>query len=166
MPRYKTRRARRYQLLRNSGFLPFEAMTLSKIPLKIPFFDILVKERFKRKEKAIKEGWTKKRYTDTIKKDYTDNNWMVRKGKRILPTSVYNMFRHYEDAYRQKYPNYTSPWEKRRKDFMESTRAVETSVKKNYAQWIKELDQTIAHTSNPARIAQLKQQKKNLETWL
>ena len=161
---FRTRRQNRYLLLRNSGFLPYEAQTLSKVPLKVPYMDILIKERFKFKKQAIKDGWTKTKYELRIKDEYRVKGWTKKNRLGKLVADPWAMFRANEDVYKSKYPSYNSPWVKRQKSFRDFVSIVEKAVKGHYQTWIAELDQSIAKATGK-RKAQLEQQKKNLETW-
>lgn len=119
----KTRRQRRYEVLKNMGFRPFEARQLSKIPFNVPYMDVLMKERFNLYKQAIEEEWSKKDWRDFITGLYKRENWFeVRHPKRY---SAFAMLREFEHRYRAKHPEYESPWKKRKramKDFLETTK--------------------------------------------
>src|SRR4030042_329548 len=143
----KTRRMTRYKFLRQSGFLKQEAFVLSKVPLRIPYFDVIIKERYKQLVEAIKTQSLAK-FEKAIKQEYVDEGW-IRKRR----FDVWMMFRAYEDRYRRKFPQYESPWERRRvalKDFVKST---ESTINKHYRDWIKQLDVSIANAKTPERKA-------------
>ena len=107
---FKTRRQRRYEILRKAGFMRSEARDLSRVPLKVPYMKPLIDARAKEYKKAVKEEWTIGQWEDTLKKQYKSSGWLNSKGK----SSAWAMLRDYEHAYRAKHPNYDSPWQKRR----------------------------------------------------
>ena len=108
----KTRRQNRYTKLRNAGFLPFEARPLSKVPFKTcPYMRQLIRERREEARQAIKEGLSRRQWEDFIKARYGKNNWTsyTRTGK--VKADPWKMLREYEDRWRNRQPDYTSPWE-------------------------------------------------------
>lgn len=118
---FRTRRQARYQKLRNSGFLPFEARALSRVPFKIcPYMRQLISDRQETVSEAKGAGATKAQYENQIKGLYNKEKWLKqdRIGKAVA--DPWRMLRDYEDRWRQKQPSYTSPWEakyRRWKDF-------------------------------------------------
>jgi len=121
---FKTRRQRRYELLRRAGFLKFEARDLSRVPLKVPYMAGIIKEHKKHYKQAIKEEWTLKAWENHYKKLYKDNDWLDSKSK----LSAWSMLREYEHDYRQKHPQYDSPWQKKRKQFRDFIATLEKKL--------------------------------------
>lgn len=119
------RREARKRNLARCGYLPFEAAALSAIPTgeleKTPYLRQMVNNRKSLMRQALKEGWTKKRYIQTIKGLYDSKDWKLTKeqiqrrgGKLKLGNIVadpWAMVRQVEDEYRRKNPNYVSPWQ-------------------------------------------------------
>jgi hypothetical protein len=127
---YKSRRQRRYSKLVNAGFLPFEAVGLSRISItSMPeYMRQMIKDRVSDVAGAKQKGWSSTHFKESIIKRYKDNNWVRRtKSGNISYKSVYNMLRDYEEAYRLKYPDYISPWEKRNKTY---DKTIEKATKK------------------------------------
>lgn len=127
---FKTRRQGRYNVLRKSGFQPFEARPLSRVPFNVPYMTGMLRERLRDYEAAIKKGWTQTRYEEAIKRLCKDRHWITktRTGKRRY--DPWAMLRGYENRYKEKHPEYVSPWVKRRKDFRKYVRELEESIAK------------------------------------
>jgi len=127
---FRTRRQNRYSRLRSAGFLPFEARAMSKVPLRVcPYMKQLAKDRYKDFLKAKAEGMTRAGWQDKIKKLYSDNHWL-RAGKRRIEADPWKMLREYEDRWKDKNPQYTSPWQKRWRDWKDYQRKIEATIKK------------------------------------
>lgn len=107
---FKTRRQNRYNYLREHGFMPFEAKTLSARPLKLPYMKEMVKDRMKVVKQASKEGWTKKKYRATIYQMYDAKAWKMDSGRN----SSWAMSHYYKDLHKAKHPDYKSPAPKRK----------------------------------------------------
>ena len=107
---FRPRRQTNYTYLRQHGFLPFEAQALSKVPRKVPYMPSLVRSRSAVYNKAKKEGWSQARYNRHITDTYKRKGWtrLTRTGKEVL--SPWEMLHNIEDRYRDKHPEYTSPW--------------------------------------------------------
>jgi len=163
---FKTRRQNRYEFLRHHGFLRFEAQTLSRTSLKVPYFDLLIKERSNLFAEAVERQQSLTQYEKQIKGIYKSNRWykLSRSGKIVA--DPWAMYRDREDAHRQKHPQYTSPWEKRQKDFRGFVSKTEKNIKVNYRKWIDQLHESIARAKTPGQKAQFEKQVKNLEEWL
>ena len=117
--KFKTHRQKRYQLLLYAGFLKFEARELSKVPTKVPYMRNLIKDRQELFERATRRGWSYGKYTASIKSKYRWERWDKRTGKRVK-YDAWAMLRSYEDEYKDKNPEYVSPWQpkqKRHRDF-------------------------------------------------
>ena len=124
---FKTRRQRRYQILRLAGFLPFEARELSRVPFKVPYMDALVKQRHKRYESALGRKLSRAEYERQIKTIYFDSKWRKRTRTGKIKYDVWAMLRDFENKYRAKNPQYESPWEKRRKAWKDFTKKLEAT---------------------------------------
>ena len=107
---FKTRRQARYDTLRKAGFLKFEARDLSRVPFNIPYMRPLIKQRADQYNKAVDDEWTIGQWEKAINKRYHDNQWLDSKGK----PSAWALLRDFEHKYRAKYPQYDSPWQKRK----------------------------------------------------
>ena len=121
---FKTRRQKRYESLRKTGFAKFEAQALSKVPFAVPYMKDLIKSRLKEYKVAFKENWTLKRWEGTIKDKYQEGKWLDSKGR----LSAWSMLRDYESQYRAKHPQYDSPWKKKRKDFRDFISTFEKKI--------------------------------------
>lgn len=123
---FKTRRQKRYELLRKSGFLPFEAQELSRIPVKVPYVDILIKQRYKELKEAVEKGLSKEQWRRKIIDRYNANDWFeVRNPSRRSPHA---MLREFEHTYKQQHPEYESPWKKRRRKFKDFVDTIEKEL--------------------------------------
>lgn len=110
----KTRQAR-YENLRKNGFLPFEARPISRVLRKVPYIPQMVATRSSLLARARREGWSQKRYETYIKEQYRKKGW--RKPNRVgkIVDDPWQMLRDYEDRYKSRHPEYTSPWVKKQK---------------------------------------------------
>ncbi len=127
---FKTRRQNRYSALRKAGMLPFEARPLSKVPVRVcPYMKQLTKERYQDFLKAKAEGATRTGWENRIKKLYSDNRWL-RAGKRRIEADPWKMLREYEDRWRARFPQYTSPSEKKWRDWKDYQRKIERTIAK------------------------------------
>ena len=114
---FRTRRQARYSWLRERGMLPFEARAMSKVPVRVcPYMKQLTKERYQDFLKARAEGATRTGWENRIKKLYSDNRWL-RAGRRRIEADPWKMLREFEDRWKDKNPQYTSPWQKRWRDW-------------------------------------------------
>ena len=121
---FRTRRQERYLKLRQAGFLPFESRALSSVALKrCPYMRHLIRERAGMLAEAKRDRATVKQWQNRIKEMYNTNKWL-RAGKLRIEADPWKMLRDYEDRWRAKRPEYTSPWQPRRRkwrDFVERT---------------------------------------------
>lgn len=139
------RREARKRNLERHGFLPFEASALSAIPTgeieQTPYLRQMVNNRKSLMRQALKEGWTKKRYIQTIKRFYDSKDWKLskeqiqrRSGKLRLGNIVadpWAMVRQIEDEYRRTNPAYQSPWQaKKQKEPYLNRKALQTKPRK------------------------------------
>ena len=122
---FRTRRQARYELLRKCGFLRIEASDLSKVPLRIPYMDKLIKQRYEDYKQAFRDKWTQAKWDSEIKKKYREKNWIT--DKRSIYDS-WAMLRNFEHAYRNQHPEYESPWEKRRRSMKDFIQQVDQTV--------------------------------------
>lgn len=109
----KTRRQSRYALLRNAGFLPFEARPLSRVPSNVPYFRQLVMDRANDARAAKARGVTRGQYEDKIKGQYRREGWLKKDRLGKVVADAWQMLRAFEDRYRARQPEYESPWEPR-----------------------------------------------------
>ena len=108
--KYKTHRQKRYQLLRYAGFLEFEARELSKVPAKVPYMKKLINERMLLFRRTTKRGMVSSEYLRRIKLKYHGKGWIRKVGGKVK-YDVWAMLRSFEDEYKDKVPDYVSPWE-------------------------------------------------------
>lgn len=128
---YRTRREGRYKKLRDVYFLRSEARPLSKIPTRVcPYLRALMRERRDLARRAIAQGKTIGQFEDQIKELYRVNRWLKRNRVGKIVADPWKMLRDYEDKFKAKNPQYTSPWEKRWKDWGEFQRRIERTIAK------------------------------------
>lgn len=128
---FRTRRQHRYQILRDTGFLPFEAKALSKIPFNVPYIDAMIKDRYKQVKEAGSEKVSQREWERRIKGMYVDRNFTKtdKKTGRIT-LDPWQMMRDFEFKYKAKHPDYESPWEKRRKNWKDFMAKIERTYSK------------------------------------
>lgn len=130
---FRVRRHQRYELLRRAGFLPFEARPLSRIPTtRTPYMGEMIKDRLKMRQKAIVEKTGQAEWERRIKGLYDENKWL-RAGVRRIERDPWKMLRDYEDRWRDKQPEYESPWEKRGRKWKDFQGEVERTIAKQRA---------------------------------
>lgn len=100
----------RYKLLVEYGFLPWEADELDQVSLKVPYFKDIMHDRYVYFHKCIDKGWTWKKYVGAIKRKYSMRGW-----KTQGQYDPWKLLRSYEDRYKDKNPDYKSPWIKKQK---------------------------------------------------
>ena len=118
MNTFRQRRRRRY--LEQSGFLLFEADDLCTIPGYVPYFKKLVRERRAELADWVRAGRTMREWELRLQRLYRDNKW-IRLVRGLPAADPFKMLRDFEDDYRDRNPEYDSPWEKnkrRRPDFL------------------------------------------------
>lgn len=118
---FRTRRQNRYKVLIAASFMPFEARELSRVAFRVPYMDVLIKERYKKYKGALDRKLSRTEYERQIKAMYFDSKWRRRTRTGKLKYDPWAMLRDFEHNYRAKHPDYSSPWEKRRrawKDFV------------------------------------------------
>ena len=127
---FRTRRQHRYLVLRDAGFLPFEARALSKVPTRIcPYMRHLIADRKAMFLDAKQTHATNKQYENRIKALYNTNKWLSA-GKLRIQADPWKMLRDYEDRWRAKQPEYTSPWQKRWRDWKDFQAKTERTIRK------------------------------------
>jgi len=125
---YKTRREQRYRVLLYAGCPKWEARPLSRIPQTkvIPYMKVFINQRIEEYEKAFKRARKQgisdaefnKQWGTHIKRRYIAMGWKHRKD-RWGATVAFRMIKEVKDRYRNRKPEYESPWEKRRKRWKE-----------------------------------------------
>ena len=120
---FRTRRQARYLKLRSFALLPYEARPLSKVPFKIaPYMKDLIADRqaMVKKVNADMKGASQaaitREFENRVKKLYGENRWLTA-GRKKIYYDPWKMLRDYEERWRDKNPQYTSPWQKRHKDW-------------------------------------------------
>ena len=114
------RQRRRRHYLEHSGFLLFEADDLCVIPGYVPYFKRLIRERQSELENWLRAGRTMAEWQLHIRAKYVDHKW----GKEDaggFKADPWKLLRAFEEDYRDRNPEYDSPWEKnkrRRLDFL------------------------------------------------
>ena len=128
----KTRRQSRYsQLRQGDAFLPFEARPLSRVPFAIcPYMRQLIRDRRNELRQAKKEGLTKERWEDRIKERYRSNRWLKYNRVRKIVADPWQMLRDYENKWRAKQPDYSSPWEARMRKWKDFQAKLERTMQK------------------------------------
>lgn len=127
----KTRRQSRYTKLINSGFLPFEARPLSKVPTRTcPYMKNIVMTRLGILGRAKTAKVTRAEYEDRIRELYDRNGWIRKNKKGQLVGDPWQMLRDYEDEYRAKFPSYTSPSDESHKDWKDFYQKLERTLEK------------------------------------
>lgn len=127
---FKTRRQRRYERLRQTGFFPLEAQVLSKVPFSVPYMDKLIMERYKRYSAAMARKMTRAAWEKQTHDIYRENKWIKRTRAGILKYDVWAMLRDFEDRYRAQNPEYESPWQARRKAWRDFVTKLEATYSK------------------------------------
>lgn len=129
MARLRTRRYERYEKLRQSYFLPFEARWLSRVPFSLcPYMREILRDRRELRVRSRSEAKAQGKvltswdWEKIIKRLYDRSGWcrLDRKDHRMY--DPYRLLKDYEERYRAKKPEYESPWERRGrkwKDFIE-----------------------------------------------
>ena len=73
---------------------------------------------------------TAQQYEVQIKLTYAKNGWVRRSKKGQVVADPWKMLRDFEDRYKQKNPEYDSPWEKRWRDWKDFLGKYEKTVAK------------------------------------
>jgi len=132
---FKSRRQNRYEKLRDSGFLPFEAKALSKVPPQTPYMKDMIIERIKTVKEYRAEGKNNAFIKNQLKQYYVANDFLKHKTGKRATLDPWKMLRSWEDRFKNKTPEYTSPWQKRRKSWVDYTGKAERTLAKRKG-WI------------------------------
>ncbi len=91
-----------------------------------------MRTRREKLERAVAAQMTKQQYVDSILDIYKKNGWYLKYKRRgvAVPYNAWAMFSEFERRYKQKFPDYNSPWTHRKKDFQDWLRRVDAAVKK------------------------------------
>ena len=111
----RTRRQARYVFCRKMGLLPFEARPMSRVPPNVPYFKEMLRERRAMFKKAAQMKTSQAQWENQIKELYKVNKWqrLGRTGKIIA--DPWQMLRYHEEKFRDKQPQYESPWQGRQR---------------------------------------------------
>lgn len=125
-----SRREKRYEILRKNGFLIFEAKELSKMPLNVPYFKDMVRERNRIRKQAVDKKWSREKFENSIRQLYTDKKY-TKTDPWTLKTKYdpWKLLREWEDDYRGKNPDYIAPWQKRQQKWQNSRNKIENTLK-------------------------------------
>ena len=127
---FRTRRQNKYLRLRRLSFLPFEARPFSRFAfIKVPYFKGMIEDRIEMFQEAQRDGLSIRQWEARIKKFYDDNRWL-KAGKRRIQADPWKMLKDYENKYRDKHPEYTSPWEPKWKDWKGFLARAERTIQK------------------------------------
>ena len=109
------------ELLARAGFLPFEIrqftrttrttpkgkhIRVSRMSLDTPYIQEMIQERAETYTKALELKLSRSQWVLTIKEMYEDRYWF---------NDPWEMLRAWEERYKDKHPEYTSPWIKKKK---------------------------------------------------
>lgn len=108
---YRPLRQSRYNDLILTGFQPFEARVLSKLPRNIPYLREMVAERFAEYKRAQKRGVSDTQFQTHILRRYNAKGW--RRGTVRNQSSVWAMLRDTEKPYKEKHPDYVRGYPKK-----------------------------------------------------
>ncbi|KKN45079.1 hypothetical protein LCGC14_0686610 [marine sediment metagenome] len=117
MARFKTLRQRRYEDLRNAGFLEFEARPLSKIKRNVPYLKDITRDRQKLLKRAERKNWTAGQFSASIKAKYRGKNWLTKDAKGRTKLDPHKLVKATERQFKDDHPDYVSPWRKRKQKF-------------------------------------------------
>lgn len=137
---YKTRREQRYRVLLYAGCPKWEARPLSRVPQTkaVPYMKVFINQRIEEYEKAFKRARKQgisdvnfnKQWDTHIKRRYIAMGWKHRKD-RWGATVAFRMIKEVKDRYRNRKPEYESPWEKRRKRWKEFSAKIDREYERN-----------------------------------
>lgn len=116
---FKPRRQAKYRKLKEQGFLPFEAFAFSKVSPKVPYLKLMIDDRKGALREAKRLKFSKKEWTLTITDVYKEKflgketiGWW---GRPFWKADPWAYFRSWEERYKERYPDYTSPWQKKKR---------------------------------------------------
>lgn len=135
-PLADNKRKSRYLYLRKRGFLPVESDILSKIPFDVPYISNIIKDRMDLYKKCIDRNMTRGEYLNYIKQLYIDKGY-IKPGKGVIRANidVWAMLRGYEDLYKQKNPEYDSPYKKKRTNWNDFMTKAEKTIERLERKW-------------------------------
>jgi hypothetical protein len=105
--------SKEYDELIDAGFTEEEAEAFESIPFDTPYFAAMIEERRADFETAKEQGISRDEFIQSIQEKYDSEEWK----------NPFAMLRTYEDEYRDKNPEYESPWEKRQRQKRKEARA-------------------------------------------
>jgi len=164
---FRTRLERRYEYLREHGFLPFEARRLATVRKQsAPYLEAMVKGRANTYRAALKNNWTKTQYRNHIYKQYAKQGWAIKTpAGKMSVKSVWNLLRAQEDRYRAKFPEWESPSRKKGHGSRDFVKGVEEKVKGDFRSWADRLKEREGRAKTDKQRAKISRQRQNLETW-
>lgn len=110
----KIRQGQRRRILERYAFTEFEAEALKVVPIKpTPYFKDLCQERVKEHQRWLNDGRTEADWLQHIIERYRANSWYKRDDFGTPIADPFKMLRDFEDRYRDRHPQYVSPWEKK-----------------------------------------------------
>lgn len=124
----RIRRHARYEYLRKAAFLPFEARPLSRVPSYVPYFRAIVKERRDMARKALKMGTKRLAFETQIRELYRVNRWVKKNKAGKIVADPWAMLRDFQDKFKDKNPQYDSPWEKRQRNWRDFQSRIEKTL--------------------------------------
>ena len=126
----RTRRMARYGRLRRIGFLKFEAFALSKVtPSITPYLREMMAERGKLFSDSLGMKRSRRQFEESIRELYKTNRWLKRNRVGKIVADPWRMFRDFEDKFKAKNPQYTSPWQKCQKSLRDFIAKIERTIK-------------------------------------
>ena len=114
MPSIRPRRLQRRNVLLKSGFLPFEAMEISKIPVNAPYLKDMIKERRSAFQEAIRVKLPAYAWKEVVYDVYISRGLTKLRFGMDFP-DVWKYIRMLAERSKTKYPEYTSPSKKQPK---------------------------------------------------
>lgn len=123
-------RQKRYKKWLDAGFLPFEAMALSKVSDSVPYVANMRRKRKGDLTKHTKAGKSKAAWRAQIIAMYKRSGYTQtdKQGNEVY--SPWAMLRDYEDRYKDRHPEYTSPFLKKQKVYRQFGSKYERGIEK------------------------------------
>ena len=126
---YSTRREIRYKRLRRAAFLPFEAKPFSRVPFKqCPYIQEMMRIRHNMFIRAKKMGTTLEQWEVQIRELYRLNGWTRTDRTGRVYADPWRFFRYYADNHKRRQPEYSSPWEKRYRNWRDFLKKIERTM--------------------------------------
>jgi hypothetical protein len=103
---------------------------MSRVPPNVPYFKEMLRERYAMFKEAAKMQIGIKKWEEQIKELYRVNKWqkLGRTGKILA--DPWQMLRHHEEKWRDKQPQYESPWEGRQRTWRDFLPKVERTLQR------------------------------------